>query len=284
MTAGASLSRIHAPIANRIELNLMVEIATGRAMVMAAASYAAKIGGMAMRALTATVQRRADQGFGCGGMAGQAAIWVMGFAGANKRRGRGRMAADAVCGYRGPFCWWTINRNRCRVTVSMAIKIRRMAGNAGAALAAIDSGIAMVAGPAATVSRVMARGTGVMYRRDSVADMAAHAECGGGHCASMTVLMAAKIRLVTLGASGANVLDAADDVGRMGPRFWLNQRWRVAMAIGATEVVNQQGVVRYMAKRHAGRVVQDDVQSIRRHARVILCDMTQRCRLVAMTV
>ena len=62
----------------------MVEIAPGRAMVMAAASYAAKIGGMAMRALAATVQRRADQGLGRGRMAGLAAIWVMGFAGANK--------------------------------------------------------------------------------------------------------------------------------------------------------------------------------------------------------
>lgn len=56
------------------------------------------------------------------------------------------------------------------------------------------------------------------------------------------------------------------------------------MAIGAAAVVDGHGVIGWMADRNAGRVVQDDTETIWRNGRVIRREVDRWCLLVLMAV
>jgi len=88
-------------------------------------------------------------------MAGVATVSGMRFAGTDERRGGSGMATLAVSGYRGGG---QVCLNRSRVVMGVAGEIGCMALGAGAAIAAIDRGVAVYPGSPAAVGRVVARG------------------------------------------------------------------------------------------------------------------------------
>lgn len=102
---------------------------------------AGKIGGMAVFAFTGAIQSRASERSiaGCV-VTGSTSVCRMNLTCANKRRGCGAVAADAI-----DRCWGErhIFRNVRRMIVIMASKVGGVAGGAGSAISAIDCGIAV---------------------------------------------------------------------------------------------------------------------------------------------
>ena len=203
-----------------IDLHAMIDQTAAVAVVMTG-----KTAGVAIFALAGAVGGRAGERTAGGQMAGQAAIFSMDLAAANKRRVAGVMAAGAIYRGRGGN---GIDRHRGGMAVAVAVEVSGMALDAGAAHAAIDPGIAMavVAKAPAAVSWIVAGVAAGMDTGDPIAGVAVDAECGRGHRGCMVVDVAVEIGSVTSAAR----LTSLDD-GRVRPvgRVLQGRRYGVAV-------------------------------------------------------
>ena len=149
------------------------------------------------------------------------------------------------------------------MAVAVAIEVGGMALGAGAARPAIDSSIAMAVDPkpAAAVSRIVARGARGVDPCYPVAKVAGDAGGGGQDCGCMVMLVVVKVLSVAFAACMAISWILGQDVGRIGPVDGkLKRRW-CGMAVGAFVFVDRSRTIGNMAEGHAGRVVENDVET-----------------------
>ena len=131
VAVGAGLVVALAAVGGRVDLDSMIDSATGCAMVVAI-----KIGGVAGNALSAAGYRRGNQGPVAGGIvAGGTPLGSMDFTRTDKWSGCGSMAADTVGGERSDGYVFLYLGG---VAVVMIIEVAGMAINACPAVTAID--------------------------------------------------------------------------------------------------------------------------------------------------
>ena len=149
---------------------------------------AVEIGAVATDAVAAGNSRRGNQGgIGRHVVAGGASSGGMGLTSTDEGRAGGDMAAITVAGECSRI---GVLSDLGAVVVGVSVKVVSMALGAGAALAAIDGGIAMAADaedPGAVGAGVAACAGILVHCADDVAAVAGNAEGGAGHRGSMAV-------------------------------------------------------------------------------------------------
>ena len=252
---GAGLGAVVCGVDHHIMLD-----AAGGAVVMGREIVRVTIDALAYMDIRTLFRGRPLAGAGSAVVAGVATISGMGLACADEGRGGGGMAALAVGGHWGGG---QVCLNGGRVVMGVAGEIGGVALGAGAAIAAIDRGVAVDPGAPAAVGRVVARGACGMDGADDIAGMAVDAKRGSHHRGGMVVGVAVKIGGMALRAGRANASDPATDIGRMGPATWrvigVNQGRRRGMAIGAPRLMDEHRIGRRVADCHAGRIILNDV-------------------------